>query len=114
MFSEKIDYERLRRLLLQNLEELHSEVYKIREEVSQIHQWNAVMFRFLYNQKFDEFEWKNSTQARIAVDNARNAIRENPDIENLQEHCGEIGRLMLDPSKIVQQGGSEFKERGPL
>ena len=66
------------------------------------------------HQKFDEFEWKNSTQARIAVDNARNAIRENPDIENLQEHCGEIGRLMLDPSKIVQQGGSGFKERGSL
>ena len=48
--------------------------------------------------KFDEIEWKNSTQARIAVDNARNAIRENPELENLMVHHQEINQQMQDPS----------------
>ena len=52
MFAEKIDYERIRRLILQNLEQLHSEVFKIKEEVSNLHAWNAVMFRMMYNQNF--------------------------------------------------------------
>ena len=56
MFSEKIDYERIRRLLLQNLEQLHSEVFKIKEEVSNLHAWNAVMFRMMYNQNFGNSE----------------------------------------------------------
>lgn len=56
MFSEKIDYERIRRLILQNLEQLHSEVFKIKEEVSNLHAWNAVMFRMMYNQNFGNSE----------------------------------------------------------
>ena len=56
MFAEKIDYERIRRLILQNLEQLHSEVFKIKEEVSNLHAWNAVMFRMMYNQNFSNSE----------------------------------------------------------
>lgn len=56
MFAEKIDYERIRRLILQNLEQLHSEVFKIKEEVSNLHAWNAVMFRMMYNQNFANSE----------------------------------------------------------
>jgi hypothetical protein len=56
MFSEKIDYERIRRLILQNLEQLHSEVFKIKEEVSNLHAWNAVMYRMIYNQSLGNLE----------------------------------------------------------
>ena len=45
MFSEKVDYQKFRKLMLRNLEELHSEVFQIREEVRQIHGWTALMFR---------------------------------------------------------------------
>ena len=59
------------------------------------------------HQKFDEIEWKNSTQARIAVDNARNAIRENPELENLMVHHQEINQQMQDPSAIATPGGAD-------
>lgn len=59
------------------------------------------------HQKFDEIEWKNSTQARIAVDNARNAIRENPELDNLMEHHQQINRQMQDPSAIATPGGAD-------
>ena len=61
MFSEKIDYERIRRLILQNLEQLHSEVFKIKEEVSNLHAWNAVMYRMIYNQSLSNLEKKIQT-----------------------------------------------------
>ena len=55
MFSEKIDYEKIRRLMLSNLEELHSEVFQMREEIRQLHAWNAVMFKFIYNEQYEKF-----------------------------------------------------------
>lgn len=64
MFSEKIDYERIRRLILQNLEQLHSEVFKIKEEVSNLHAWNAVMFRMMYNQNFGNSEKTSKKKKR--------------------------------------------------
>ena len=60
------------------------------------------------HQKFDEIEWKNSTQARIAVDNGRSAIRENPELDNLIEHYQEIKRQMQDPSAIATSEGEVF------
>lgn len=56
MFSEKIDYERIRKLMLSNLEELHSEVFQMREEIRQLHAWNAVMFKFIYNEQYEKFQ----------------------------------------------------------
>jgi len=52
MFSEKVDYQKFRKLMLRNLEELHSEVFQIREEVSQIHAWTALMFSHIDNERY--------------------------------------------------------------
>ena len=55
MFSEKIDYQRIRKLMLHNLEDLHSEIFQMREEIRQLHAWNAVMFKFVYNKQYEKF-----------------------------------------------------------
>ena len=103
MFSEKIDYERLRRLLLQNLEELHSEVYKIREEVSQIHQWNAVMFRFLYNQKFDEFDKSKKKSAKSKkIKKGFNEV-----MEDMEAWDKGINKIISDAKNIVNKNWRE-------
>ncbi|MBT5715385.1 MAG: Hsp70 family protein [Opitutae bacterium] len=59
------------------------------------------------HQQFDEIEWKNSTQAKMAVDNARNAIRTNPDLGNLMENYQEILQHMQDPSVMATPGGAD-------
>ena len=55
MFSEKIDYQRIRTIMLHNLEDLHSEIFQMREEIRQLHAWNAVMFKFIYNEHYKKF-----------------------------------------------------------
>ena len=50
------------------------------------------------HKKFEETEWTNSTQARIAIDNARNAVREKPELTNLMEHYQEIASYFEDPT----------------
>jgi molecular chaperone DnaK len=59
------------------------------------------------HKKFEETEWTNSTQARIAIDNARNAVRENPELRNLIEHYQEIASHMEDPSALATPGGAD-------
>ena len=57
--------------------------------------------------RFDQTEWKNSTQARQAIDDARSAVRTDPSVENLREKYFVIRDLMIDPTKgpVVPGGG---------
>ena len=53
--------------MLSNLEELHSEVFQMREEIRQLHAWNAVMFKFIYNEQYEKFQNSQKSSKKSSI-----------------------------------------------
>lgn len=49
---------------------------------------------------FDTIQWKNETKARMALDEAKRAIRTNPSVEHLQAKYFALRKLMQDPTVV--------------
>jgi molecular chaperone DnaK len=65
------------------------------------------------DEKYNDWEWRNSTQARQAIDNARSAIRTDPSVENLRQKYFAIRDLMIKPENLGPggKGGGWVKKR---
>ena len=88
MFSEKIDYERIRRLILQNLEQLHSEVFKIKDVNGKLAKDYFIAVNAALGGTARDFEYKLDTAGNFLPStnntNTSNAALNNSALNNIK------------------------------
>ena len=62
MLGEKIDYERIRRIIHHDLQELHGDIFRIRDHVREIFRMQLVMYSIAKNNKYVEFSNERKKQ----------------------------------------------------
>ena len=74
MLGEKIDYERIRRLMHFDLQELHSDMFKILEEIRQIFRMQLVTYSIVRNEQYKRYS-ESREKERSKQKNKKNLMK---------------------------------------
>ena len=107
MLGEKIDYERIRRIMHFDLQELHGDVFKIREEIRHMFRMQLVMYSIIKNDKFVEFseERKKERKKEKNKKQGERALKSVDDIIAFDEY---YSNMIKDAEKELRQS---YKDR---